>query len=59
MYNFLFVFTFQHALSLLQNKAEKEISKAQELISEKDTKLQAAEETLSGLKEVLRVLTKY
>ncbi|KAL9154097.1 hypothetical protein ABFS82_10G091500 [Erythranthe guttata] len=40
------------ALSLLQSKAETEISKAHKLISEKETELNAAEETLSGLKEV-------
>lgn len=40
------------ALSVLQNKAEKEISEAQKLMYEKDAELRAAEETLSGLKEV-------
>ncbi|KAK4776098.1 hypothetical protein SAY87_024059 [Trapa incisa] len=40
------------ALSFLQMKAESEINKAQKLISEKDAELQAAEESLSGLKEV-------
>ncbi|XP_030494084.2 protein PTST homolog 3, chloroplastic isoform X2 [Cannabis sativa] len=39
-------------LSVLQAKAETEISKAQKLIFEKDAELQAAEETLSGLVEV-------
>ncbi|KAK6147056.1 hypothetical protein DH2020_017968 [Rehmannia glutinosa] len=39
------------ALSLLQTKAETEINKAQKLISEKESELYAAEETLSGLKE--------
>ncbi|XP_031397885.1 protein PTST homolog 3, chloroplastic isoform X5 [Punica granatum] len=40
------------ALSFLQRKAENEINKAQKLILEKDAELQAAEESLSGLKEV-------
>ncbi|KAK4800870.1 hypothetical protein SAY86_021357 [Trapa natans] len=40
------------ALSFLQMKAESEINKAQKLIAEKDAELQAAEESLSGLKEV-------
>ncbi|KAL0375030.1 UNVERIFIED_CONTAM: protein PTST3, chloroplastic [Sesamum radiatum] len=40
------------ALSVLQSKAETEISKAQKLISEKEIELHAAEETLYGLKEV-------
>ncbi|KAK2454945.1 protein PTST protein 3, chloroplastic [Trifolium repens] len=43
----------KHALSLLQIKAEEEISKARKLISEKDAELLEAEESLSGLKEVL------
>lgn len=38
-------------------KAENEISKAQKLISEKDAELQAAEESLSGLKEVQHMIT--
>ncbi|CAL5350934.1 unnamed protein product [Camellia sinensis] len=42
----------KHALSILQTKAETEISKAQELIMEKDAELHAAEESLSGLEEV-------
>ena len=45
--------SFQLALSHLQTKAEMEISKAHQLISEKDAELQAAEESLSGLVEVL------
>lgn len=40
------------ALSVLQTKAEAEISKARKLISEKDAELHVAEESLSGLKEV-------
>ncbi|GFP99282.1 hypothetical protein PHJA_002072300 [Phtheirospermum japonicum] len=40
------------ALSLLQTKAETEINIAYKLISQKETELHAAEETLSGLKEV-------
>lgn len=44
--------SFQLALSNLQMKAEAEINKAQKLISEKDAELQAAEESLVGLKEV-------
>ncbi|XP_010050831.2 LOW QUALITY PROTEIN: protein PTST homolog 3, chloroplastic [Eucalyptus grandis] len=40
------------ALGMLQTKAENEISKAQKVISEKEAELQAAEESLSGLKEV-------
>ncbi|XP_045829376.1 protein PTST homolog 3, chloroplastic isoform X2 [Trifolium pratense] len=43
----------KHALSLLQIKAEEEISKARKLLSEKDAELHEAEESLSGLKEVL------
>ncbi|XP_058771164.1 protein PTST homolog 3, chloroplastic-like isoform X2 [Vicia villosa] len=43
----------KHALSVLQTKAEKEISKARKLLSEKDAELLEAEESLSGLKEVL------
>ncbi|XP_024634044.1 protein PTST homolog 3, chloroplastic isoform X2 [Medicago truncatula] len=43
----------KHALSVLQTKAEEEISKARKLISEKDAELHEAEESLSGLKEVL------
>lgn len=42
----------KHALSILQTKAETEISKAQKLIMEKDAELHAAEESLSGLEEV-------
>ncbi|MQL93805.1 hypothetical protein Taro_026460 [Colocasia esculenta] len=37
----------------MQNKAKAEISKVQNIISTKDHELQAAEESLSGLKEVL------
>ncbi|KAL3753979.1 hypothetical protein ACJRO7_001255 [Eucalyptus globulus] len=40
------------AQGMLQTKAENEISKAQKVISEKEAELQAAEEGLSGLKEV-------
>ncbi|KAK7267750.1 hypothetical protein RIF29_20429 [Crotalaria pallida] len=40
------------ALSVLQTKAEAEISKARKLVSEKDAELDVAEESLSGLKEV-------
>ena len=43
----------QYALSLLQTKAENEITKAQKLISEKDAELFAVEESLSGLVEVI------
>ncbi|CAK8571645.1 unnamed protein product [Lathyrus sativus] len=43
----------KHALSVLQTKAEEEISKAKKLLSEKDAELLEAEESLSGLKEVL------
>ncbi|XP_009612978.1 protein PTST homolog 3, chloroplastic isoform X2 [Nicotiana tomentosiformis] len=39
-------------LSSLQIKAEREISEAQRRISEKDAELNAAEDSLSGLKEV-------
>ncbi|CAN4117121.1 unnamed protein product [Withania somnifera] len=39
-------------LSILQAKAEAEIKEAQRLISEKDAELSAAEDGLSGLKEV-------
>lgn len=42
----------QQALSILQTKAENEISKAQNLILEKDAELLAAEDSLSGLVEV-------
>ncbi|KAL6574880.1 hypothetical protein OROMI_012165 [Orobanche minor] len=42
----------KQVFSLLQTKVETEISKAQNLISQKDSELHAAEETLSGLKEV-------
>lgn len=48
-----FYFCFQLALSVLQTKAEAEISKARKLISEKDAELHDAEESLSGLKEVM------
>lgn len=41
----------KQGLSILQSKAESEISKAQKLISEKDVELHAAEESLSGLVE--------
>lgn len=63
-YNVLFCNTFNYfkfncclqlALSDLQSKAEKEISKAQKLISDKDAELVAAEESLSELVEVLLV----
>ncbi|XP_052175481.1 protein PTST homolog 3, chloroplastic isoform X4 [Diospyros lotus] len=40
------------ALSVVQTKAETEISKAKKLILEKDAELQAVEESLSGLEEV-------
>ncbi|XP_074372288.1 uncharacterized protein LOC141713004 isoform X2 [Apium graveolens] len=40
------------ALSLLQSRAEKEISTAQKLVSDKDAELQAAEQALVGLQEV-------
>lgn len=40
------------ALSILQTKADEEIGKAQKLILEKDAELQAAEDSLSELKEV-------
>lgn len=46
------ILSFQLSLSNLQMKAEAEINKAQKLISEKDEELQAAEESLLGLKEV-------
>lgn len=39
-------------LSVLQTKAETEISNTQKLISDKDAELHAAEESLSGLEEV-------
>ncbi|MCD7468812.1 hypothetical protein HAX54_007305 [Datura stramonium] len=42
----------KHLLSMLQIKAETEIREAQRLISEKDAELNAAEDSLSGLKEV-------
>ncbi|KAL6521072.1 hypothetical protein OROGR_017641 [Orobanche gracilis] len=42
----------KQVFSLLQTKVETEISKAQNLISQKDSELHDAEETLSGLKEV-------
>lgn len=42
-------------MSLLQAKAETEISKAQKLISEKDAELLAAEEMLSELVEVYNI----
>ncbi|XP_043707738.1 protein PTST homolog 3, chloroplastic isoform X2 [Telopea speciosissima] len=42
----------QSTLSILQTKAETEISKAQKSISAKDAELQAVEESLLGLKEV-------
>ncbi|GKV48404.1 hypothetical protein SLEP1_g55226 [Rubroshorea leprosula] len=40
------------ALSSLQTKAETKIKKAQEFVFQKDSELQAAEESLSGLEEV-------
>ncbi|XP_057434385.1 protein PTST homolog 3, chloroplastic isoform X2 [Lotus japonicus] len=40
------------ALAVLQTKAEAEISKARNLIAEKDADLRVAEESLPGLKEV-------
>lgn len=52
---FAFNFCLQLALSGLQTKAETEIRKAQKLISEKDAELHAAEESLSGLEEVLHM----
>ncbi|XP_055812129.1 protein PTST homolog 3, chloroplastic isoform X2 [Solanum dulcamara] len=42
----------KHLLSIMQIKAETEIREAQRLISEKDAELNAAEDSLSGLKEV-------
>ncbi|XP_044502140.1 protein PTST homolog 3, chloroplastic isoform X4 [Mangifera indica] len=42
----------EHALSVLQTKAETEITKAQQLISAKDAELNAVEESFSGLEEV-------
>lgn len=45
-------FYFQRLLSIMQIKAETEIREAQRLISEKDAELNAAEDSLSGLKEV-------
>lgn len=51
-----FYFCLQHALSVLQANAETAISEAQKLISEKDAELLAAEESLSGLVEVLHLL---
>lgn len=42
----------KEALSELQAKAETEISKAQKLLLDKDAELLAAEESLSGLKQV-------
>lgn len=42
----------KQALSELQAKAETEINKAQKLLSDKDAELLAAEESLSGLKQV-------
>lgn len=36
----------------MENKAHSELSKVQDIISTKDEELQAAEESLSGLKEV-------
>ncbi|KAL3358289.1 hypothetical protein AABB24_015432 [Solanum stoloniferum] len=42
----------KHLLSILQIKAETEIREAERLISEKDAELNAAEDSLSGLKEV-------
>lgn len=45
-------FYFQRLLSVLQIKAETEIREAERLISEKDAELNAAEDSLSGLKEV-------
>lgn len=52
---FAFNFCLQLALSDLQTKAETEIRNAQKLISEKDAELHAAEESLSGLEEVLHM----
>ncbi|XP_048127531.1 protein PTST homolog 3, chloroplastic [Rhodamnia argentea] len=40
------------ALEMLRTNAENEINKAQKIVSVKDAELQAAEESLSGLKEV-------
>ncbi|GJT94801.1 ribonuclease H-like domain-containing protein [Tanacetum coccineum] len=42
----------KQALSELQDKAETEITKAQKLLMDKDAELQAAEESLLGLKQV-------
>lgn len=47
-------FYFQRLLSILQIKAETEIREAERLISEKDAELNAAEDGLSGLKEVFK-----
>ncbi|XP_010653982.1 protein PTST homolog 3, chloroplastic isoform X3 [Vitis vinifera] len=44
------------ALTILQTKAETEISKAQKIVLEKDAELNAAEESLSGLKEVMHIV---
>lgn len=44
------------ALSLLQSRAETEISIAQKLVLDKDAELQAAEQALSGLQEVISLL---
>lgn len=52
---YTFNFCLQLALSDLQTKSETEIRKAQKLISEKDEELHAAEESLSGLEEVLHM----
>ncbi|XVE76124.1 hypothetical protein DITRI_Ditri12bG0148200 [Diplodiscus trichospermus] len=41
------------ALSALQTMAETEIHRAQKLVSEKDAELHAAEESLSGLEEIV------
>ncbi|CAA7410599.1 unnamed protein product [Spirodela intermedia] len=43
---------FLFSLSVMQNKAHSELSKVQDIISTKNEELQAAEESLSGLKEV-------
>lgn len=53
---FLSASWLQLALTILQTKAETEINKAQKLLLEKDAELNAAEESLSGLKEVMHIV---
>lgn len=53
---FLSASWLQLALTILQTKAETEISKAQKIVLEKDAELNAAEESLSGLKEVMHIV---